>query len=92
MVLDITGGGEDTVRAVMAELEERWATSGIGPVRRGSGRARCPGPDLRRRPAPGTGSPIATAPGQASSLRACPGSPRACPGAQACPAAGAHRG
>ncbi|MER6782212.1 MULTISPECIES: DUF6207 family protein [unclassified Streptomyces] len=33
VVLDITGGDEDTVRAVMATLEERWATSGIGPVR-----------------------------------------------------------
>ncbi|MCX5192319.1 DUF6207 family protein [Streptomyces sp. NBC_00249] len=32
-MLDITGGDEDTVRAVMAALEERWAASGIGPVR-----------------------------------------------------------
>ncbi|MFE1809869.1 DUF6207 family protein [Streptomyces sp. NPDC059533] len=31
---DITGADEDTVRAVMAALEERWATSGFGPVRR----------------------------------------------------------
>ncbi|AXE27962.1 hypothetical protein C0216_30675 (plasmid) [Streptomyces globosus] len=37
VVLDITGGDEDTVRAVMASLEERWATSGIGPVRRDPG-------------------------------------------------------
>ncbi|MFK0237735.1 DUF6207 family protein [Streptomyces vinaceus] len=37
VVLDITGGDEDTVRAVMAALEERWATSGVGPVRRGPG-------------------------------------------------------
>ncbi|MEU4356294.1 DUF6207 family protein [Streptomyces virginiae] len=36
-VLDITGGDEDTVRAVMAALEERWATSGISPVRRDPG-------------------------------------------------------
>ncbi|GAA2771530.1 hypothetical protein Sros01_82460 [Streptomyces roseochromogenus] len=36
-VLDITGGDEDTVRAVMAALEERWATSGVGPVRRDPG-------------------------------------------------------
>ncbi|MGP3691132.1 DUF6207 family protein [Streptomyces sp. IBSNAI002] len=37
VVLDITGGDEDTVRAVMAALEERWATSGVGSVRRDSG-------------------------------------------------------
>ncbi|MFI8281082.1 DUF6207 family protein [Streptomyces sp. NPDC085929] len=37
VVLDITGGDEDTVRAVMAASEERWATSGIGPVRRDPG-------------------------------------------------------
>ncbi|WP_229344014.1 DUF6207 family protein [Streptomyces flavotricini] len=30
-VLDITGGDEDTVQAVMAPLEERWATSGAPP-------------------------------------------------------------
>ncbi|WP_369780673.1 DUF6207 family protein [Streptomyces sp. R33] len=37
VVLDITGRDEDTVRAVMTALEERWATSGIGPVRRDPG-------------------------------------------------------
>ncbi|MFK0259083.1 DUF6207 family protein [Streptomyces sp. NPDC090445] len=37
MVLDLTGENEDTVRAVMATLEERWATSGIAPVRRDPG-------------------------------------------------------
>ncbi|MFB7852355.1 DUF6207 family protein [Streptomyces sp. NPDC056053] len=37
VVVDITGGDEDTVRAVMAALEERWATSGVGPVRRDPG-------------------------------------------------------
>ncbi|MGW6705490.1 DUF6207 family protein [Streptomyces sp. NPDC054956] len=37
VVLDITGGDEDTVRAVMAGLEARWATSGIVPVRRDPG-------------------------------------------------------
>ncbi|MFE5563124.1 DUF6207 family protein [Streptomyces sp. NPDC056544] len=37
VVLDITGGDEDTVQAVMATLEERWATSGIAPVRRDPG-------------------------------------------------------
>ncbi|MEU4733188.1 DUF6207 family protein [Streptomyces sp. NPDC023588] len=36
VVLDITGE-EDTVRAVMAALEERWATLGISPVRREPG-------------------------------------------------------
>ncbi|MEE1766684.1 DUF6207 family protein [Streptomyces sp. JV185] len=37
VVLDITGGDEDTVRAVMTALEERWATSSISPVRRKPG-------------------------------------------------------
>ncbi|WTO51190.1 DUF6207 family protein [Streptomyces sp. NBC_00211] len=37
VLLDITGGDEVTVRAVMAVLEERWATSGIVPVRRDPG-------------------------------------------------------
>lgn len=37
VVLDITGADEDTVRAVMATLEGRWATSGIVPVRREPG-------------------------------------------------------
>ncbi|MDX3538152.1 DUF6207 family protein [Streptomyces sp. MB09-01] len=37
VVRDITGGNEDTVRAVMATLEGRWATSGIVPVRREPG-------------------------------------------------------
>lgn len=37
MVLDITGGVEDTIRAVMATLEERWATSGTAPMRRDPG-------------------------------------------------------
>ncbi|MFI8280984.1 DUF6207 family protein [Streptomyces sp. NPDC085929] len=37
VVLDITGGDEDTVQALMAALENRWATSGIGPVRRDPG-------------------------------------------------------
>lgn len=37
LVLDITGGDEDTVRAVMTALEERWATSGMGPMRRDPG-------------------------------------------------------
>ncbi|MGW6420465.1 DUF6207 family protein [Streptomyces sp. NPDC055055] len=39
VVLDITGGDEDTVRAFMAALKERWATAGAGPVRR-DGKAR----------------------------------------------------
>ncbi|MFF7183515.1 DUF6207 family protein [Streptomyces sp. NPDC008121] len=85
VVLDITGGDEDTVRAVMAALEERWATSGIGPMRRDPGepgvRARIYADVLR----PGR---------EAHSHRPLgkPPSRRACPGAQACPAAGAHRG
>lgn len=33
VVRDITGGDEDTVRAVMAALEERWATSGMAAAR-----------------------------------------------------------
>ncbi|MBT1183908.1 hypothetical protein HET69_07735 [Streptomyces sp. CJ_13] len=37
VVLDITGGDEDTVRAVMATLDEHWATSGVGLVRRDPG-------------------------------------------------------
>ncbi|MFE2922752.1 DUF6207 family protein [Streptomyces goshikiensis] len=37
VVLDITGGDEDTVRAVMTALEERWVTSGIVPMRRDRG-------------------------------------------------------
>lgn len=57
VVLDITGGDEDTVRAVMAALEERWATSGIVPVRRDPGepgvRARIYADVLR----PGRGGP-----------------------------------
>ncbi|MFE3632064.1 DUF6207 family protein [Streptomyces goshikiensis] len=37
VVLDITGGDEDTVQAVMTALEEPWATSGIVPMRRDPG-------------------------------------------------------
>ncbi|WP_234323561.1 DUF6207 family protein [Streptomyces sp. NRRL F-2580] len=37
VVLDIARRDEDTVRAVMATLEERWATSGIAPARRDPG-------------------------------------------------------
>ncbi|MCX4632575.1 DUF6207 family protein [Streptomyces sp. NBC_01443] len=37
VVLDITDGDEGTVRAVMAALEEHWATSGIVPVHRDLG-------------------------------------------------------
>lgn len=37
VVLDTTGGDEDTVRAVMATPEEHWAASGIGPMRRAPG-------------------------------------------------------
>ncbi|MFF7183100.1 DUF6207 family protein [Streptomyces sp. NPDC008121] len=38
VALDITGWDEDTaVRAAMTALEERWAASGISPVRRDPG-------------------------------------------------------
>ncbi|MEV7447026.1 DUF6207 family protein [Streptomyces sp. NPDC091204] len=38
VVLDVTGGDEDAVRAVMAALEGGgWATSGVDPVRRDPG-------------------------------------------------------
>jgi hypothetical protein len=33
-VLDITAAHEDTLRLVVAGLEEHWATSGTRPVRR----------------------------------------------------------
>ncbi|MGW2089077.1 DUF6207 family protein [Streptomyces sp. NPDC001880] len=33
VVLDITAADEDTAHAVMAALEQWWATSGITPVR-----------------------------------------------------------
>ncbi|MFF8919161.1 DUF6207 family protein [Streptomyces sp. NPDC015032] len=53
VVLDITAADEETAHAVMAELEQWWATSGITPVRSE------PGPGVRarvyadiRRPAP----------------------------------------
>ncbi|MFE2165897.1 DUF6207 family protein [Streptomyces sp. NPDC059447] len=42
VVLDITGRDEETARAIMATLEQRWATSAIAPVRRDPGK-----PDLR---------------------------------------------
>ncbi|MEE1766801.1 DUF6207 family protein [Streptomyces sp. JV185] len=32
VVLDITAADEETAHAVMAALEQRWATSGITPV------------------------------------------------------------
>ncbi|MFD4862857.1 DUF6207 family protein [Streptomyces atratus] len=34
VVLDITAADETTAHAVMAELEQWWATSGIMPVQR----------------------------------------------------------
>ncbi|WP_251982693.1 DUF6207 family protein [Streptomyces violaceusniger] len=52
------GPDEDTVRAVTSRLDELWATSGIGPVRRLAGepgvRARLYA-DARRS---GTGGPV----------------------------------
>ncbi|MER8199670.1 DUF6207 family protein [Streptomyces microflavus] len=38
VVLDITAADEDTLRLAVAQLEERWATSGPAPVRRVPGR------------------------------------------------------
>ncbi|WP_327350129.1 DUF6207 family protein [Streptomyces sp. NBC_01321] len=54
VVLDITAHDEATARAVMAALEQRWATSGITVVRREAG---APGVSARvhadiRRPGP----------------------------------------
>ncbi|MFC9623800.1 DUF6207 family protein [Streptomyces sp. NPDC056930] len=37
VVLDITAADETTTHAVMAELEQWWATSGIMPVQREPG-------------------------------------------------------
>ncbi|MFD7232830.1 DUF6207 family protein [Streptomyces sp. NPDC059881] len=54
LVLDITTADEDTLRAVMADLQQQWATSGITPVWRTPGQ---PGvtarvyADTRRTPA-----------------------------------------
>ncbi|MET8889844.1 DUF6207 family protein [Streptomyces griseus] len=51
VVLDITAADEDTLGLVVAELEERWATSGPAPVRRVPGRAGVTGrvyADIRR--------------------------------------------
>ncbi|MFI8341947.1 DUF6207 family protein [Streptomyces sp. NPDC085639] len=41
VVLDITGGDEDTVQAVVAALEERWAASGVVQVHRDTGEPGC---------------------------------------------------
>ncbi|MCX0247853.1 DUF6207 family protein [Streptomyces drozdowiczii] len=51
VVLDITAAEKDTLRLVVARLEERWATSGPAPVRRVPGRAGVTGrvyADIRR--------------------------------------------
>ncbi|MFD6186912.1 hypothetical protein [Streptomyces goshikiensis] len=70
-MLDITGGDEDTVQAVMAALEERWGDLGHRPGTPGSRRARGASPDLRRRPAPGTGVTLAGGLGKPCVGRAC---------------------
>ncbi|MFI1154463.1 DUF6207 family protein [Streptomyces sp. NPDC020817] len=67
-VLDITGGDEDTVQAVMAPLEECWATSGAPP----STTSPRPAPTLPSRPpgsfVPGlrTGRPFGPSCGETS--------------------------
>ncbi|GAA1733477.1 MULTISPECIES: DUF6207 family protein [Streptomyces] len=58
VVLDITAREEETAVAVMSRLDELWATSGIGPVRRVAAepgvRARLYA-DIRR---PGSSDPV----------------------------------
>ncbi|AXE82149.1 DUF6207 family protein [Streptomyces atratus] len=44
VVLDITAADEATAEASMADLEQRWATSGIMPVQREPGT-----PDVKAR-------------------------------------------
>ncbi|MCX4791629.1 DUF6207 family protein [Streptomyces sp. NBC_01221] len=39
VVLDVTAADENTIRAVMDSLQQRWATSGITPVWRAPGEA-----------------------------------------------------
>ncbi|MFD4763894.1 DUF6207 family protein [Streptomyces sp. NPDC058439] len=54
VVLDITAADEDTAHAVMAALEQRWASSGITPVHSEPGALEVKGrvyADIRR-PAP----------------------------------------
>ncbi|WP_240799441.1 DUF6207 family protein [Streptomyces sp. A0958] len=50
VALDITAADEDTLRLVVARLEERWATSGPAPVQRVPGPGRCDGPGVRGHP------------------------------------------
>ncbi|MFE2027909.1 DUF6207 family protein [Streptomyces hygroscopicus] len=56
VVLDIAARDEETAAAVMSRLDELWATSGVGPVRRVAGepgvRARLYA-DIRRPGSPG---------------------------------------
>ncbi|WP_030222346.1 DUF6207 family protein [Streptomyces bikiniensis] len=39
VVLNVTAAGEETVRAVMDGLQQKWATSGVTPVWRVPGEA-----------------------------------------------------
>ncbi|UZK52789.1 DUF6207 family protein [Streptomyces drozdowiczii] len=66
VVLDITAAEKDTLRLVVARLEERWATSGPAPVRRVPGRAGVTGrvyADIRRSGAGGEGRRVTSAGG-----------------------------
>ncbi|MFE4337351.1 DUF6207 family protein [Streptomyces sp. NPDC056831] len=51
VVLDVTAADENTIRAVMDSLQQRWATSGITPVWRAAGEVGARGrvyADIRR--------------------------------------------
>lgn len=65
VVLDITALDEETAAAVMSRLDELWATSGVGLVRRVAGepgvRARLYA-DIRRPGSPGRCELVITAP------------------------------
>ncbi|MFK8911811.1 DUF6207 family protein [Streptomyces sp. YS-3] len=72
-VLDITAADEDTARVVRECLQQLWATSGVAPVRRVPGQARCPGTGVRRRTTPprGSGLKALTLPSSRHRARGC---------------------